>query len=90
MSPVQRCTGVFGTVMKDLLREEVIGTRAGNAIRFTCPGCQKLNVIVYHMPKEFFQRTRDASCSACRRRYTVLTPGGDNRKPRVYAAPIVR
>ncbi len=77
--------------MKDLIRKEVTGTRAGNAIRFTCPDCQKVNAIMYNMPKEFFQDSRDANCTSCRKQFTVLTPDGSHHwKPRVYAAPLVR
>jgi len=77
--------------MKDPVRKEIIGTRAGNAIRFTCPECRKANAITYNMPKEFFQESRSASCSSCKKRFTVLTPEGSRQwKPRRYAAPIVR
>ncbi|OPY36416.1 MAG: hypothetical protein A4E35_01955 [Methanoregula sp. PtaU1.Bin051] len=70
--------------------KEVTGTRAGNAILFTCPDCQKDNSIVYNMPKEFFRDTRKASCSSCRKRFTILTPDGSPVKQRVYAQPRVR
>lgn len=80
-----------GNVMTDSTRTEVPGTRAGNAIRFTCPDCRKETSITFRMPKEFFMEKRDASCSSCRRRFTVLTLEGSRPwKPRVYAAPIVR
>lgn len=76
--------------MKNLPRPEVAGTRAGNAIRFTCPACQAANTIVYNMPKDFFKEKRDVNCTSCRKQCTVLTLGGYQRKPRVYAAPISR
>jgi len=77
-------------IMTDLSRPEVVGTRAGNAIRFTCPVCQAANSIVYNMPKDFFKETRNVSCTSCRKQCTVSTPGGYHRKPRVYTAPISR
>ena len=81
---------IFTTIMKNLPRKEVTGTRAGNAILFTCPACQAANSVVYEMPKDFFKETRDLNCRSCRKRFTVLTPGGYHWKPRVYAPPIQR
>lgn len=42
-------------------RAEVAGTRAGNAIRFTCPACNAANSVVYHMLKDFFKETRTSA-----------------------------
>jgi hypothetical protein len=78
------------TIMKTIPRPEVAGTRAENAIRFTCPDCHAANTVVYDMPRDFFRETRDLSCKSCRKRFTVLTPGGFHGKPRVYAPPVQR
>ena len=77
--------------MNNPIRAEISGIRVGNAVRFTCPECAKVNDIVYNMPKEFFQEKRDANCSRCKKRFTILTPeGAIHKKPRVYAPPISR
>ncbi|MEN6609257.1 MAG: hypothetical protein ABFC24_00290 [Methanoregulaceae archaeon] len=56
-------------------KPELIGTRSGYVIRFTCPDCHTENSIVYSMPKKYFLETRDASCAKCRKRYTIRVPG---------------
>ncbi|HOP67776.1 MAG TPA: hypothetical protein PLM96_08945 [Methanoregulaceae archaeon] len=57
------------------VRQTVIGTRSGYTIQFTCPNCNKENSIVFNMPKAFYKESRDGTCSHCKQRFTVLTPG---------------
>lgn len=61
-------------------KPEIMGTRTGYVIRFTCPVCAVENIIVNKTPRDHYKETRDASCRSCRKRSTVLTPN-DNRKP---------
>jgi transcription elongation factor Elf1 len=62
-------------LMKSSVRENVIGTRSGYVIRYTCPGCGHENSIVYNMPKAFYRESREGTCARCRKRFTVMTPG---------------
>ena len=63
------------TMINNSVKPTVIGTRSGYVIRFTCPDCNKENTIVFNMPKAFYKESRDGTCSKCRKRFTVLTPG---------------
>ena len=54
---------------------EVLGTRAGCEIRYTCPSCIAESIIINRSPKDHFKSSRIASCRKCRTRMTVLTPG---------------
>jgi transcription elongation factor Elf1 len=65
---------------KEDLKPVIMGTRTGYMIRFTCPACHNENSIVYHMPKDYYKDTRDATCARCRQRSTVLTPSADYRQ----------
>jgi len=77
------------TSMKDSLKPEVIGTRSGYVIRFTCPDCYNENSIIFNMPRKFFQETRDASCTRCKKQFTVLTPDHHSRKPVLSGNPAI-
>jgi len=68
------------TMTKLSLKQEVIGTRTGYVIRFTCPSCLHDNAIVNKTPKECYRETRDATCHQCKLRSTVLTPGMYEKK----------
>ena len=57
------------------IKPEIMGTRTGYVIRFTCPVCFKENAIVNKTPRDHFRDTRDATCKHCRKRSKVLTPG---------------
>ena len=59
---------------KNFQKPEAMGTRTGYVIRFTCPVCSAENVIVNKTPRDHFKEARDASCSSCRKRSSVLTP----------------
>ncbi|PKL64735.1 MAG: hypothetical protein CVV32_06525 [Methanomicrobiales archaeon HGW-Methanomicrobiales-3] len=61
-------------------KPEVTGTRTGYVIRFTCPVCTAENLIVNKTPRDHFKETRDASCTRCRKRSTILTPNGPAKK----------
>jgi len=61
-------------------KPEIMGTRTGYVIRFTCPECAFENLIVNKTPRDHFKETRDASCTHCRKRSTILTPNGPMRK----------
>ncbi len=61
-------------------KPEIMGTRTGYVIRFTCPVCAFENLIVNKTPRDHFKETRDASCTHCRKRSTILTPNGPMRK----------
>ena len=63
------------TMIQHSLKPEIMGTRTGYVIRFTCPVCFKENAIINKTPREHFRDTRDATCKQCRKRCTVLTPG---------------
>ncbi len=62
-------------------RPEILGTRTGYVIRFTCPQCETENLIVNKTPRDHFKETRDSTCKYCRKRSTVLTPNGSTSKP---------
>jgi hypothetical protein len=49
-------------------------------IRYTCPVCHTENAIVYNMPKDYYKDTRNGTCTRCRQRSTILTPGADYRQ----------
>jgi len=66
---------------KQSKRPEIVGTRTGYVIRFTCPQCAAENLIVNKTPRDHFKETRDASCTHCRTRSTVLTPNGPSGRP---------
>ena len=68
------------TMIQRSLKPEILGTRTGYVIRFTCPVCHFENSIINKTPREHFRNTRDATCKQCRKRSTVLTPG-TNDKP---------
>jgi hypothetical protein len=68
------------TMTKLSLKQEVMGTRTGYVIRFTCPFCLHDNAIINKTPKECYREARDATCHQCRKRSTVLTPGMYERK----------
>lgn len=55
---------------------EIMGTRTGYVIRFTCPHCAAENLIVNKTPRDHYKEARDASCTRCRIRSAVLTPNG--------------
>lgn len=67
-------TAEVDSMIKNLVKPSVVGTRSGYIIRFTCPSCLKENKIVYNMPKAYFQESRDGTCAQCKKHYTVLTP----------------
>lgn len=71
--------------MKTHEKPEVIGTRSGYVIRFTCPFCLKENSIVYNMPQHYFQETRNTSCGGCRKQFTIRTPDEKKEKQRIPA-----
>jgi transcription elongation factor Elf1 len=60
---------------------EIMGTRTGYVIRFTCPHCAAENLIVNKTPRDHYKEARDASCTRCRKRSAVLTPNGPTGKP---------
>ena len=62
------------------VKQEVLGTRAGYIIRFTCPSCHTENAIINKTPKDFYRKLRDARCHHCRKCSTVKTHGA-NQKP---------
>ncbi len=68
------------TMIQHSLKPEIMGTRTGYVIRFTCPVCFSENAIISKNPRDHFRDTRDARCKQCRKRCTVLTPG-TNDKP---------
>ncbi|WP_321508598.1 hypothetical protein [uncultured Methanoregula sp.] len=55
-------------------KPEINGTRTGYVIRFTCPSCAAENIIINRSPRDHFKERRDANCSKCRQRSTILTP----------------
>jgi hypothetical protein len=59
---------------KNFQKPEVMGTRTGYVIRFMCPSCSAENVIVNKTPRDHFKEARDASCTKCRKRSSVVTP----------------
>jgi len=59
---------------KNNQKQEIMGTRTGYVIRFTCPSCTAENIIVNKTPRDHYKETRDASCTRCRIRSTILTP----------------
>lgn len=61
--------------MKPSFKEQVIGTRSGYAIRFTCPACNHENSLMFNMPKAFYRESHEGTCVKCRKRYTIVTPG---------------
>ena len=63
---------------KNFLKPEVMGTRTGYVIRFTCPACSTENVIVNKTPRDHFKEARDSSCTKCRIRSSVVTPYAEN------------
>ena len=67
-------------------RPEILGTRTGYVIRFTCPLCAVENIIVNKTPRDHYKETRDASCRSCRKRSTVMTPNGP-QKPKFTPVP---
>ncbi|MGB7788128.1 hypothetical protein [Methanoregula sp.] len=69
---------------KNFLKPEVTGTRTGYVIRFTCPICSAENVIVNKTPRDHFKEARDASCTKCRKRSSVVTP---DRQPAYSRVP---
>lgn len=79
----------IGTMMKVIPKPEVVGTRNGYIIHFTCPDCQKENSITYNMPRKFFQETRDAPCARCKKQFTILTPDHHIRKPVLSGNPAI-
>jgi len=72
------------TMIKHSLKPEVMGTRTGYVIRFTCPVCHAENAIINRIARDHFRETRDSTCKQCRQRSTVLTPG-TNQKPALSA-----
>jgi transcription elongation factor Elf1 len=70
-------------------KPEIMGTRTGYIIRFTCPLCAAENLIVNKTPRDHYKETRDASCSRCRKRSTVLTPNRPAGKPAATMASLV-
>jgi len=72
------------TMIKHSLKPEVMGTRTGYVIRFTCPVCHAENAIINRIARDHFRETRDSTCKQCRQRSTVLTPGM-NQKPALSA-----
>jgi transcription elongation factor Elf1 len=74
---------------KNFLKPEVTGTRTGYVIRFTCPACSAENVIVNKTPRDHFKEARDASCTKCRKRSSVLTPYAVPQPVRVRAPALV-
>lgn len=57
------------------LHPDILGTRIGQVIRFTCPTCATDGIIVNKTPRDHFKAARVVSCKHCRSRLTVLTPG---------------
>lgn len=53
---------------------DIMGTRSGYVIQFTCPLCNTENSIVNKTPRDHYKECRDASCSNCRKHSTVITP----------------
>ncbi|GEM_PF-895731 len=66
------------------LKPEILGTRTGYVIRFTCPVCHTENAIINKTPRDHFKDTRDATCKQCRKRSTILTPGTNAKPARSY------
>ncbi|HJX56558.1 MAG TPA: hypothetical protein VJ350_06965 [Methanoregula sp.] len=62
------------------LKQEVMGTRAGYIIRYTCPSCHTENAIINKTPKDFYKKIRDARCHNCKKCSIVMTHGA-NHKP---------
>jgi transcription elongation factor Elf1 len=62
-------------MLKSEVKPTVLGTRSGYVIRFTCPSCFKENSIVFNMPKAYYKESREGTCAACKKHFTVLTPG---------------
>jgi hypothetical protein len=54
---------------------DILGTRTGYVIRYTCPTCAAESIIVNKTPRDHFKDARVVSCKHCRTRLTVLTPG---------------
>jgi transcription elongation factor Elf1 len=67
-------------------KPEIRGTRTGYVIRFTCPLCAVENIIVNKTPRDHFKESRDASCRACRKRFSITTPNGV-AKPASHPVP---
>jgi len=67
-------------MIKHSVKPEITGTRSGYVIRFTCPVCYFENSIVNKTPRDHYKETRDASCSHCRKHFTVIT-SRMNQKP---------
>jgi hypothetical protein len=57
------------------LHPDIVGTRTGHAIQYTCPVCSTDSSIVNKTPRDHFKEARVVSCRHCRTRLTVLTPG---------------
>ncbi len=70
---------------KNLCKPELMGTRNGYEIRFTCPDCHTDNAIINKCPKDYYKKSRDATCKQCRKRATIITPGPDYRQTLSYA-----
>ena len=66
-------------MIKHSVIPEITGTRSGYIIRFTCPLCNAENSIVNKTPRDHYKETRDASCSHCRKHFTVVTPRMNQR-----------
>jgi hypothetical protein len=64
----------ISAMMKDSVKQTVMGTRSGYVIRFTCHACNTENSMVFNNPKDFYKESRDGKCSRCQKRFTVLTP----------------
>jgi len=62
-------------MIKNTTKPEIMGTRAGYVIRFTCPLCHTENAIINKSPRDHYKKTRDAACMHCRKRSIIVTPG---------------
>jgi len=65
----------FDKMTSQSLHLDIVGTRVGHVIRYTCPVCTAESSIVNKTPRDHFKEARVVSCKKCRSRLTVLTPG---------------
>jgi hypothetical protein len=75
----KRKTRSNSSMIKHSVKPEIMGTRSGYVILFTCPLCNSENNIVNKTPRDHYKETRDASCTHCRKHSTVITPPMNQR-----------
>lgn len=71
-------TPLSGTMIAKTPYPEVMGTRTGYVIRYTCPECAQESIIISTSARDHFRMSRVASCRHCRTRLNILTPGKDS------------